>query len=84
MAKSKKLSPKPALNKPVVKSSNLCGRISEYIQKRNNKITLALQKESRCNHKWNEHGFGYQCAKCNFYTGLNQDLNKLIKKLGGR
>jgi len=34
-----------------------------------------------CKHNWNHHGQGYWCEKCNYFTGKNHKLNKLIEKL---
>ncbi len=34
-----------------------------------------------CKHEWREEGDGYICKKCDFYTGINWELNKLIEKL---
>jgi hypothetical protein len=31
-----------------------------------------------CSHRWVKHGFGYKCNNCDFYTGTNGELNKLI------
>lgn len=35
--------------------------------------------QSVCNHKWVEHGFGFKCMICNYYTGLYKELNDFIK-----
>jgi len=33
-----------------------------------------------CKHLWQKHGFGYKCETCGYYTGLDNELNELIKK----
>jgi len=33
-----------------------------------------------CKHVWEKHGYGYKCKKCSEYTGLNNELNSMIKK----
>ena len=43
-------------------------------------ITRSL-KVINCKHKWEKHGFGYQCtAGCDDYTGTHHQLNKMIEK----
>ncbi len=33
-----------------------------------------------CDHKFVEHGLGYKCKKCGFYTGTNSEFNSEIEK----
>ena len=33
-----------------------------------------------CKHSWQKYGFGYKCCSCGYYTGLDNELNELIKK----
>ena len=36
------------------------------------------KKQLDCDHLWVHYGFGYSCARCNYYTGMNSTLNKII------
>lgn len=40
---------------------------------------LAAAESVHCKHEWYKYGFGYKCDKCNFYSGTNNTLNKLIE-----
>jgi hypothetical protein len=55
--------------------------VEALIKTRNERLINSLQKEINCVHTWNPYGMGYQCEHCNFYTGLNTELNQLIKQL---
>ncbi len=58
-------------------------KIKEYITEHNIELIREQLKEINCNHKWWDHGsgLGYRCKECGYYTGLDDTLNKLIKKL---
>ena len=56
-------------------------KIKDYITKQNIMLIKGYLSEINCKHKWQEYGGGYKCLKCNYYTGLNDTLNNLIKKL---
>ena len=37
-------------------------------------------RQCNCDHNWQEYGHGYKCTLCDYYTGLNEDVNRLINK----
>ena len=49
--------------------------INASIQEKIDKLKLHVD----CEHEWVEHGFGYKCTKCDYYTGMWDELNELIK-----
>lgn len=50
------------------------------LNKRLNKDLAFLTIQISCDHLWEEHGHGYQCEKCLYYTGMNTEMNELINK----
>lgn len=54
--------------------SYLINQLSERIASNVNNF-LIIQK---CDHEWQEYGYGYKCEKCNHYTGMSE-LTKIIK-----
>jgi len=56
-------------------------KIKLYITEQNIKQISNLTKQIMCKHQWKKNGFGYKCFKCNWYTGLDENLNIMIKKL---
>ena len=55
--------------------------INNYIKKQNNRVIENLQKQIDCNHIWKEHGLGFVCKKCSYYTGLNHKLNEKLNQI---
>ena len=55
--------------------------IEEYIKQSNNYIIYELEHQNRCEHNWMQHGYGYRCTECSYYTGLDKQLNDAIKLL---
>ena len=53
--------------------SSLLVRIK--LQKRVDDLKIKID----CDHDWQEYGHGYKCTKCNYYTGLDQEINDIIK-----
>jgi hypothetical protein len=53
---------------------------NEYILDQCLKTIRETMKHMNCRHRWGKFGYGYQCDKCRWYTGLNSQLNKLIEK----
>jgi hypothetical protein len=43
------------------------------------KIVKAKMIQMECIHDWQEYGHGYNCSKCQYYTGQNKDLNEIIR-----
>ncbi len=54
-------------------------KVKKYIKKRNSRIIDKLAAQIYCKHKWKEHGYGYMCRKCDYYSGRGNDLNELIE-----
>jgi Zn ribbon nucleic-acid-binding protein len=52
---------------------------NQYIKEHLNDIINDYIKKRDCTHKWEENGFGYECSKCGYYTGLNKELTSIIK-----
>lgn len=52
----------------------------DYIKKKSKQWIELYELQSQCDHKWEEYALGYQCNKCDYYTGQNEELNKIIEK----
>ena len=74
MTKKKRPKKKP-LPSPVPKDA-----IKQYIAERFYAEMQEGLEEVMCDHTWNKYGHGYQCDRCEYYTGDNSDLNSLIEK----
>ena len=55
--------------------------IDIYIRNKCRSIIDENLKIMVCSHDWFKEGFGYKCSSCDYYTGLNDVLNREIEKL---
>jgi len=55
-------------------------KVQRYVSRKETKKILESLKKIECAHKWKEAGYGYECKKCDYYTGQDEELNELIKK----
>ena len=60
---------------------NLMTKADFYIAKEINEQIKALSEQMICSHEWYYYAVGFKCAKCDYYTGYDNELNKLIKPL---
>lgn len=51
----------------------------KYISNKTKQIIENYLNIINCNHEWKKEGYGYTCIHCDYYTGLDKELNKLIK-----
>jgi len=57
-------------------------KVDLYVSKESIRIANIQLTYGMCKkHNWIKHGFGYKCKSCEYYTGYNIELNKLIEKL---
>lgn len=55
--------------------------VSAYINNRHAQAIQKLIKQMNCAHIWNKYGHGFSCPKCEFYTGMNTNINAKIVKI---
>lgn len=65
----------------IKKSNDVYSFILEHIRRINARTIKILSDQIICEHKWEEFGHGYKCAKCNFYSGDDSELNYAIEKV---
>jgi hypothetical protein len=55
-------------------------KIREYLAEQFDRKLDEFNKQFRCKHKFEKYGLGYKCKECGFYTGTNDELNRVIKR----
>ena len=55
-------------------------RSEAYISKREHQVIKRKLKKAACRHQWKKFGYGYICRHCEYYTGMNTELNRIIRK----
>ena len=56
-------------------------KITKIINSIHAPIMKSMMAQDKCDHHWEAYGFGFKCVKCGYYSGLNEKLNKELKKL---
>jgi hypothetical protein len=54
--------------------------VNDYIIERSMSSIAYFLRQAQCKHEWHKHGFGYKCDKCDYYSGMDQEINKMIEK----
>ena len=68
--------------KPFAEEVRGKSNLNEYIKAEQYSVITKALRFIMCEHPdWYKHGLGFQCAKCDYYTGTNSALNKAIEEL---
>jgi len=55
-------------------------KVEQFIASRCKETITKYQKQMDCKHVWYIHGHGYKCDGCDFYTGMNTELNAMVEE----
>lgn len=47
-------------------------RVKLRVSEKCSQEVASLLTMAKCNHAWKEHGLGYKCSNCGFYTGTSR------------